>query len=165
MERLRSRRIPKCLPAPRHLPIETYLSTISCRTDSTKTYLQNQHLRILLCQLEDDLIHLLARLRPWCPEVDERDALEVLGEEALEVLRRLHIVEVRWDSSCHFFVCSFDLIKKPRNSAVVIAVESSCAGSEQQSREQYVQEIGSDAGVRVQVQTDGDELGEEEEED
>ena len=41
-------------------------------------------------------------------------------------------------------------------------MESSCAGSEQQSREQYVQEIGSDAGIRVQVQTDGDELGEEE---
>ena len=97
-----------CVSASTCRPVERPDLGNDARTSLGRTYLEDEHLRVLLRELEHNLVHLLARRGPWCPEVDERDALEVLGEEALKVLRGLHIVEVRWDSSCHFFVRSFD---------------------------------------------------------
>ena len=58
-------------------------------------YLQNEKLRVLLCEFIDDLVHLLAWFRPWSPKVDERDSFEIGREEVLEVFYGLDFVEVR----------------------------------------------------------------------
>ena len=34
------------------------------------------------------LVHRLAYVCPWCPEVEDRDPGEVLGQQLLKVLRR-----------------------------------------------------------------------------
>lgn len=41
------------------------------------THIQDQKLRVLLRELQDYLIHLLTRLCPWCPEVNERYPLQI----------------------------------------------------------------------------------------
>ena len=70
-------------------------SWVSC------THLQHEYLSVLLRQFDHNLVHLLARLGPWCPEVDKRDAIEVLGEQVLEVFRGGHFVKVGERSSGH----------------------------------------------------------------
>ena len=47
----------------------------------TKTNLQHEQLRELFRKFEDDLVHLRAWCGPWCPEVDERDSGQILGEQ------------------------------------------------------------------------------------
>lgn len=55
---------------------------------------QEQHILVLFASLLDNLVHLLAWLRPCCPEVEDRDLVQVLGKDLLELLGRVDSDEV-----------------------------------------------------------------------
>lgn len=57
-------------------------------------HVKEEDLGVAGSSLLDDLVEGSARLSPWCPEVEEGDAVEVLGEERLEVLGRGNVDDV-----------------------------------------------------------------------
>lgn len=47
-----------------------------------------------LGELCDNFVHLFAWLRPWSPEIDERDPIQIGGQEFFELIGRGHDVKV-----------------------------------------------------------------------
>lgn len=50
---------------------------------------------MLFCQLSNNVVHILARLSPWCPEVYDRHTLEVNRKHLLEVFRGIDCNQVQ----------------------------------------------------------------------
>lgn len=65
------------------------------------TYLEDEELGVLPAQLQHDVVHLLAWLCPWCPEVDQGDPFEISRQELLEVLGRGDLADVLWRCDGH----------------------------------------------------------------
>lgn len=57
-------------------------------------YLQNQQLGVLRGELCDEVVHFLAWLGPWSPEIDQRDPFQISGHEFPELIGRGHDMEV-----------------------------------------------------------------------
>ena len=57
-------------------------------------YIQKQNGRVLLSELKYDLVHLLAWLSPVCPEVYDRNTIQIPGQQLLELFSRAGLVVV-----------------------------------------------------------------------
>ena len=59
-----------------------------------ETHHEEQDVLVLFARLLDHLVHLLTRLSPCRPEIEDRDLVEVPREDLLELFRRVDRHEV-----------------------------------------------------------------------